>query len=172
MLANSAIPGTSAIGTLAPATLQLQFDWSEQQCSPAASFEKTTEDQPAKKSFSMEGPQERKIRKMKRISVGRQPRPIPGGELWETPSTQDNLPANSTKQMTRKTESRAATPTHVAKSRPQGVSLAPQTSQRIAKPVRIGTAMLTLLRSYGISEEEIAAGIASYASANCQAIAS
>lgn len=163
MLANSAVPSTSAIGTLSPAALQLQFDWSEQQCSPTAKLEKTTLAEPSKKSFSMEGPQERKIRTLKRISVGRERRPIPGGELWETPSTHGNLSADSTNRMAGKAD---------AKARPQGVSLAPQTSQRIAKPVRIGAAMLNLLRSYGISEEEIAAGIASYANANCQAVAS
>ncbi len=36
-------------------------------------------------------------------------------------------------------------------------------SQRIGKPVRLGTVMIKLLKSYGISDEEIAEGLAAYA---------
>jgi hypothetical protein len=36
--------------------------------------------------------------------------------------------------------------------------------QRIEKPVRIGTVMIKLLKKYGITDQEIADGLASYAS--------
>ncbi len=45
-------------------------------------------------------------------------------------------------------------------------------SPRIAKPVRIGGVMIQLLKRYGITDEEINAGLARYALANQQQAAS
>ncbi len=40
--------------------------------------------------------------------------------------------------------------------------LQPVTQAKLAVPVRLGTVMLQLLRSYGVTEEEIAEGLAAY----------
>ncbi len=39
----------------------------------------------------------------------------------------------------------------------------PATGKRLGMPVRLGAVMLKLLKSYGITDEEIAAGVAAYA---------
>lgn len=46
--------------------------------------------------------------------------------------------------------------------------LRPETASaaRIAKPVRLGAVMIQLLKSYGITDEEIAAGLVAYAAKN------
>ncbi|GAB5401958.1 MAG: hypothetical protein Aurels2KO_01890 [Aureliella sp.] len=132
---------------------QLVFNWDEQPTAPVAKASEAAATPPATpdKPFTMDGPKERRVRKMKRISIGREPRRIPGGEAWESPDAPAQ-PATRDRQ-----------------SRP---SLSVGTAKRFSEPVRIGAAMLNLLRSYGITEEEIAAGIASYANGNCQAVAS
>ena len=40
------------------------------------------------------------------------------------------------------------------------------TQSRLASPVRLGTMMIQLLKSYGITDEEIAEGLAAYAAKN------
>ncbi len=148
-------PHLTAVPSAQPTTTgQLQFDWDEQPVVVATqASEPATKSEAPVKPFTIDGPTERRVRKMRRISIGREPRPIPGGEAWESPETPAAEPVRR--------ETRTTRP-----------SLAVETAKRFSEPVRIGAAMLNLLRSYGITEEEIAAGIASYAKANCQAVAS
>lgn len=148
-------PQLTAVPSAQPTAVgQLQFNWDEQPAEIATqASEPAAKSKSPAKPFTIDGPTERRVRKMKRMSIGREPRQIPGGEAWESPETPAAEPA--------KRESRTTRP-----------SLSVGTAKRFSEPVRIGAAMLNLLRSYGITEEEIAAGIASYANANCQAVAS
>ncbi len=54
-----------------------------------------------------------------------------------------------------------AVPQHVATQ--HSATQDARDSQRIGKPVRLGAVMIKLLKSYGISDEEIAEGLAAYA---------
>ncbi|HBE67870.1 MAG TPA: hypothetical protein DDW52_06950 [Planctomycetaceae bacterium] len=47
----------------------------------------------------------------------------------------------------------------------------PDLARRIEEPVLIGATMVELLKSYGITDEEIAAGVAAYAARTRSAVA-
>lgn len=103
-----------------------------------------------------------KIRTMKRIRFDREPE---SPAARQTPSTA--LPTRNTAEEATQPLSEASDEQSNRVSRPT-----PDLTQRIAEPVRIGATMVQLLKSYGITDEEIAAGVAAYAARTCSAVAS
>lgn len=115
-----------------------------------------------------------KIRTLQRFPISPPPqRQTRGGEIWEASTKQlgksssctQNRPCADTEPRTDPQESRSA-------EELQTQSVPIDNSLRTGGPVRIGATMLRLLKSYGITDSEIAQGIASYSQKHCQASAS
>lgn len=143
---------------------QLCFDWDSDESTESGSDAITTHPHrspsqdatPAANS----SPSIRRVRKLKRISIRNTVRDVPGGELWETP------------ELSKPVQEETAPPRLARVSRTVAAPHAAKLQQRIAAPVRIGATMLKLLKGYGITDAEIAAGIAAYAERTCHATAS
>ena len=65
-----------------------------------------------------------------------------------------------------------STPTASDSLSSSAVQQFPGADQRYGKPVRIGAVMIKLLKSYGITDEEIACGLANYARKHATSLAS
>ncbi len=162
---------------------QLMFDWASDE-TPTATSDCNTASQATAVPESAEAdsaaternslatrPRIRKLTRLRRRNI---PRPVVGGELWEAAQQDSNpCPKNAVAY---------AAATHAAKAQ---IELAKQTriearvsqnaveaGSRMAQPVRIGAAMLQLLKRYGITDSEIQAGLAAYSNRTCQAVAS
>ena len=83
-------------------------------------------------------------------------------KVWRQP---ERMPADST--LARRGLAEKAKLRGLGQQQPEQVQ-----AGRVGSDVRIGTVMLQLLKSYGITDEEIAAGLESYAKKNCSRKAS
>ena len=93
--------------------------------------------------------------------------PIASSQLFFAWSEQTEAPQPTTTASNTTTATAAC-----AGSSEQSACLNFTRSARIAKPVRMGAVMIKLLKRYGITDQEIAEGVANYARKHQNALAS
>lgn len=166
--------------------VQMHFDWATETpaAEPAVSDDSQstaihTEALDSPSRSSRVGVPEIKIRRMRRIGIpGEPPRqrqisPSPiGGEVWESPESEQNGVKSPCTEAMAGRDSQRSQRSQASQCHEHQATQLRDNSQRLGKPVKIGATMLQLLRRYGITEAEIAQGIAAYAQKHCSSCAS